>query len=473
MYSFYLRRQALEEQEARRNKVSTYKDPLGGVSDLEEFLLQVSDTVYTHERRLFYIQEQAKYPRLKNHFDMLVPSIISYEDFWLRYEYRTDLNRIMRDLKDSNTATSNSENAQSKAITANPWAGSMGRMTSSFRKQVPEDLASGDCSNHAEDDQKAAIIVEDNSSSPPSNETNTTRTSWSASFGRMRDSFRTMVSDDTPKEESTDMVALTPTSILDDNVSVLTTDAAAAAAAESMGKSPVDQGEEIFLQEEENDDERIISTEGVDEQEVGEEVMLQETASYAQSEDSSFKMTANIHIYPEMIHDHQVIPYDDHSDHQDNKQVETVFGQTEEDIVEEIQAEDDSDDYSSESESSEEATAVGDDDGDNSVDKRELSIFVYPENMNLDNEETQSGRVVKEAEEAAMIFDDEYGSSDDEKKHDDEYGSLASSTSEEKMSATEMDSKVADELTIPIGDMYYDDNLGKKEKNCECACIIS
>jgi hypothetical protein len=128
MYNYYLRRNALEEQEVRRNRKSTYNEPLQEAPDLEEFFIQFSNTIYTHERRLFYIQEQTKYPRLRSHFDMLVPAIVSYENFWLRYEYRTDIKRIMRQLRETNNQS---------------WAESLGRsvgrMTQSFRKLMPEE----------------------------------------------------------------------------------------------------------------------------------------------------------------------------------------------------------------------------------------------------------------------------------------------------------------------------------------------
>jgi hypothetical protein len=351
MYNYYLRRHALEEQEVRRNRKSTYNEPLQEAPDLEEFLIQFSNTIYTHERRLFYIQEQTKYPRLRSHFDMLVPAIISYEDFWRRYEYRTDIKRIMRELRVLETNETNETNNQS-------WTESVWKMTQSFRKLMPEET-------------------------------------------------------DEPLEH---------------NISNQRSEA------EIGEKAPVEEGEEIFLTEDDYEEEQVISTEDG----IGEEVLLQQTA-----------LKMNIHIYPEGINDEdRVEELEEHGDEDDA------------DRVEELEEHGDEDKAESEFESEEEEEA-DDVNGDNSVDEPVSNIYVYPEMIDVDNEAIQSNRV----KEDAKIHDDEYGSIDDEKKADHEYGSLGSV--DPQTFVTEIDDEI-----LPMDDTYYDDNLGKEE-NCECACIIS
>lgn len=99
MYNFYLRRKALDEQHKRRQSPATYTEPLQGSTMTENFISEFSEKISQREQIKFYSGEQAKYPDLMLHFEMLVPSEVSYEEFWQRYEYRTDLNRIMEELK--------------------------------------------------------------------------------------------------------------------------------------------------------------------------------------------------------------------------------------------------------------------------------------------------------------------------------------------------------------------------------------
>jgi len=99
MYNFYLRRKALDEQHIRRQSSATYTEPLQMSPMTEKFISEFADKIRQREQINFYSGEQAKYPDLKLHFEMLVPSEVSYEEFWRRYEHRTDLNRIMEELK--------------------------------------------------------------------------------------------------------------------------------------------------------------------------------------------------------------------------------------------------------------------------------------------------------------------------------------------------------------------------------------
>lgn len=92
----------MEEQECRRSKSSTFTEPLKKTPDMKEFLTSFYKKIYTDQQRAIYREELDGHPILKSHFDVLVPGIISYEDFWQRYDYRCDVERIMTQMKEDN-----------------------------------------------------------------------------------------------------------------------------------------------------------------------------------------------------------------------------------------------------------------------------------------------------------------------------------------------------------------------------------
>ena len=109
MYSFYLRRRAAEEVKNRRNQSSTFTEPLRASPDMKEYLTKFYKYIFTAQARARYKEELGRYPILKSHYDILVPKIVSYEDFWQRHDYRCDIDRIMLELKEEdNKAISNS-----------------------------------------------------------------------------------------------------------------------------------------------------------------------------------------------------------------------------------------------------------------------------------------------------------------------------------------------------------------------------
>ncbi|KAL3938798.1 MAG: hypothetical protein SGBAC_006361 [Bacillariaceae sp.] len=112
MYNFYSRRKALDEQHVRRQNPTTYTEPLQGSPITEQFISEFASKIRLKEEKDFYSKEQAKYPDLKLHFEKLVPSEVSYEEFWRRYEYRTDLNRIVREMKSNRMSQSSTEVAK-------------------------------------------------------------------------------------------------------------------------------------------------------------------------------------------------------------------------------------------------------------------------------------------------------------------------------------------------------------------------
>ena len=92
---------------------------------MKEFLTQFYKQIYTEERRAYYRQEQEKYPILKNHYAVLVPEHVTYEDFWQRYDYRLDLDRIFNELQLQESAT---------------LANSLGKVKKKFMSFIPEDM---------------------------------------------------------------------------------------------------------------------------------------------------------------------------------------------------------------------------------------------------------------------------------------------------------------------------------------------
>ena len=124
MFSLLLRRRANEEQERRRNQSRTFTEPLKRTADMKEFLTQFYKQIYTEERRAYYRQEQEKYPILKNHYAVLVPEHVTYEDFWQRYDYRTDIERIINELQLHESAT---------------LANSLGKVKKKFMSFIPEE----------------------------------------------------------------------------------------------------------------------------------------------------------------------------------------------------------------------------------------------------------------------------------------------------------------------------------------------
>ncbi|CAJ1935233.1 unnamed protein product [Cylindrotheca closterium] len=138
MYNFYLRRKALDEQHVRRQDPTTYTEPLQGSPITEQFISLFANKIKQKEEKDFYSKEQSKYPDLKLHFEKLVPSDVSYEEFWRRYEYRTDLNRIMKEMKSARRSRSSTEVAK--------------REMHSLRRKIFERLQAKDASAPATSD---------------------------------------------------------------------------------------------------------------------------------------------------------------------------------------------------------------------------------------------------------------------------------------------------------------------------------
>jgi hypothetical protein len=102
MFSSNKKQRALKEIELRRNRRETYIEPLpGNAADMKEFLMHFYRDVLFH--RTMISEECNLYPNsVKVHYNEVVlqQKLISYEDFWQRYFYRTSsVERVIQELE--------------------------------------------------------------------------------------------------------------------------------------------------------------------------------------------------------------------------------------------------------------------------------------------------------------------------------------------------------------------------------------
>ena len=116
-----LKIRAMKEMEDRRKSEETYTMPLTKAPDMKDFLKEFYKNAYAADRKEFYLRERETYPnsvgRLYTELCCGNPKIVSFEDFWQRYEYRCgDLDRIIRELseKDAAAAAKRQEEAARK-----------------------------------------------------------------------------------------------------------------------------------------------------------------------------------------------------------------------------------------------------------------------------------------------------------------------------------------------------------------------
>ena len=100
-----LRIRAMREMEIRRSSETTYTMPLTKAPDMKEFLQDFYTNIYKVSKKQFYAEEREKYPNSVGKFfnELCCGSqqLVTFEDFWQRYEYRcSNIDRIMRELSD-------------------------------------------------------------------------------------------------------------------------------------------------------------------------------------------------------------------------------------------------------------------------------------------------------------------------------------------------------------------------------------
>jgi len=127
---------ALEEIQHRISRSSTFTEPLQPADDLKDFLSHFYQSIYedaTHQR---HQQLLLDYPVLQQQRTALVPDTVSYEDFWQRYEYRCDLERVQDYIKAHSSANSTSLWKKAKeGIEASLPAGVASAITSSLNPE--------------------------------------------------------------------------------------------------------------------------------------------------------------------------------------------------------------------------------------------------------------------------------------------------------------------------------------------------
>jgi hypothetical protein len=100
MFKALKRQQAQLEVQARRNRLATFTEPIKVEGDeeemdLKEFLGTFYRSIYNKRRDEIQLILQS-FPSLDNHYRTLVPSRLTFEDFWQRYFYRCDVDRVLR-----------------------------------------------------------------------------------------------------------------------------------------------------------------------------------------------------------------------------------------------------------------------------------------------------------------------------------------------------------------------------------------
>lgn len=89
--------QAQMELDRRRHQESTFTNPLQRSPEMKPFLKEFYRTVHTSAKKKFYKEERRQYPVVNKYYRKLCGRLVSFEDFWQRYEYRCNLNRILQE----------------------------------------------------------------------------------------------------------------------------------------------------------------------------------------------------------------------------------------------------------------------------------------------------------------------------------------------------------------------------------------
>ena len=88
---------AKKELRRRRRQEATFTTPLQKTPEMKPFLSQFYKTVHTPAKKEFYRQERSVYKSVDEYYRKLCGRSVSFEDFWQRYEYRCNLERILEE----------------------------------------------------------------------------------------------------------------------------------------------------------------------------------------------------------------------------------------------------------------------------------------------------------------------------------------------------------------------------------------
>jgi hypothetical protein len=142
MWNPFLKKRALEEVDTRRHRSSTFTEPLRKAPEMKDFLTTFYKNVYTPAKKSFYNQELKTHSdSLKVHYDILVPTMVSYEDFWQRYEWRCDINRVTNELRQADAIKANNPPKSPSKTTSQSKSSPL--QTTPFTTSTPETAGSG------------------------------------------------------------------------------------------------------------------------------------------------------------------------------------------------------------------------------------------------------------------------------------------------------------------------------------------
>jgi hypothetical protein len=92
---------AKKELRRRRRQEATFTTPLQKTPETKPFLNEFYKNVHTPAKKEFYRHERSVYESVGEYYRKLCGRTVSFEDFWSRYEYRCDLQRILEEQKTS------------------------------------------------------------------------------------------------------------------------------------------------------------------------------------------------------------------------------------------------------------------------------------------------------------------------------------------------------------------------------------
>jgi hypothetical protein len=169
MWNPILRKRAIDEIDHRRNKASTFTEPLkarGRNEEMKAFLLDFYKRIYQEQQRADYKQELALYRQnLGVHYKLLVPELVSFEDFWQRYEYRCHLGRVMQELREQDAEASKKSMQDSLDGVKNLFGSIQSRLNASTRTINEKDNQSPNSTTAAP--EKATTAPEKASANEP------------------------------------------------------------------------------------------------------------------------------------------------------------------------------------------------------------------------------------------------------------------------------------------------------------------
>jgi hypothetical protein len=115
------RKRAEKEVDKRRGKSATYTQPLLGTTeaqqaDLETFLAEWYGRLI-FERAAEMPRLLAQYPEtLGTHYGLLVPDVVSFDQFWARYYYRCSLTTILEEWSQQPESHQSDDDDQQKTM---------------------------------------------------------------------------------------------------------------------------------------------------------------------------------------------------------------------------------------------------------------------------------------------------------------------------------------------------------------------